>query len=52
MSVEVMNHFTETLGLSHYSVYMQDYGGPVWLSRDLDASRASGIADRSGRGGA
>jgi len=26
---EVMNHFTETLGLSHYSLYMQDYGGPV-----------------------
>jgi pimeloyl-ACP methyl ester carboxylesterase len=26
---EVMNHFTETLGLRHYSLYMQDYGGPV-----------------------
>jgi pimeloyl-ACP methyl ester carboxylesterase len=26
---EVMNHFTEALGLSHYSLYMQDYGGPV-----------------------
>ena len=26
---EIMNHFTETLGLSHYSLYMQDYGGPV-----------------------
>lgn len=26
---EVMNHFTETLGLSHFSLYMQDYGGPV-----------------------
>jgi pimeloyl-ACP methyl ester carboxylesterase len=26
---EVMNHFTETLGLSRYSLYMQDYGGPV-----------------------
>lgn len=25
----VMNDFTETLGLSHYSLYMQDYGGPV-----------------------
>jgi len=24
-----MNHFTETLGLAHYSLYMQDYGGPV-----------------------
>ena len=26
---EIMNHFTETLGLSHYTLYMQDYGGPV-----------------------
>ena len=26
---EVMTHFTESLGLSHYSLYMQDYGGPV-----------------------
>src|SRR3954453_12916289 len=24
----VMNHFTEKLGLSHYTLYMQDYGGP------------------------
>ena len=26
---EVMNHFTEALGLSHFALYMQDYGGPV-----------------------
>ena len=26
---EVMTHFTEALGLSHYTLYMQDYGGPV-----------------------
>ena len=26
---EIMNHFTEALGLSHYTMYMQDYGGPV-----------------------
>jgi pimeloyl-ACP methyl ester carboxylesterase len=25
----VMNRFTEALGLSHYTLYMQDYGGPV-----------------------
>ena len=25
----VMNHFTEALGLSKYTLYMQDYGGPV-----------------------
>jgi hypothetical protein len=24
-----MNDFTEALGLSHYTLYMQDYGGPV-----------------------
>ena len=26
---EIMKHFTEALGLSHYTLYMQDYGGPV-----------------------
>ena len=26
---EIMNHFTERLGLSHFTLYMQDYGGPV-----------------------
>jgi pimeloyl-ACP methyl ester carboxylesterase len=26
---EIMNHFTEALGLSRYNLYMQDYGGPV-----------------------
>jgi pimeloyl-ACP methyl ester carboxylesterase len=26
---EVMNHFTAAVGLSKYSLYMQDYGGPV-----------------------
>jgi pimeloyl-ACP methyl ester carboxylesterase len=26
---EIMNHFAESLGLSHYTIYMQDYGGPV-----------------------
>ena len=25
----VMDHFTETLGLTRYTLYMQDYGGPV-----------------------
>jgi pimeloyl-ACP methyl ester carboxylesterase len=25
----VMSGFTETLGLEHYALYMQDYGGPV-----------------------
>jgi pimeloyl-ACP methyl ester carboxylesterase len=26
---DVMNHFTKGLGLSRYTLYMQDYGGPV-----------------------
>jgi len=26
---EFITHFTEALGLSRYSLYMQDYGGPV-----------------------
>jgi len=26
---EVLNHFTESLGLKHFTLYMQDYGGPV-----------------------
>jgi pimeloyl-ACP methyl ester carboxylesterase len=25
----IMSHFTEALGLAHYTLYMQDYGGPV-----------------------
>jgi pimeloyl-ACP methyl ester carboxylesterase len=25
----VMNDFTQSMGLSHYTLYMQDYGGPV-----------------------
>ena len=26
---EILNHFTETLGLSRYTLYMQDYAGPA-----------------------
>jgi len=26
---QIMNHFTEAIGLSRYTLYMQDYGGPV-----------------------
>lgn len=28
-SAEIMNRFTEALGLHHYTLYIQDYGGPV-----------------------
>jgi len=39
---EIMNHFTEALRLSRYTLYMQDYGGPVvfaWPWRIRTASR-------------
>jgi pimeloyl-ACP methyl ester carboxylesterase len=26
---QVMSHFTEALGLTRYTLYMQDYGGPI-----------------------
>ena len=32
---EVMNRFTEALGLSRYTLYMQDYGGPVGFRMGL-----------------
>jgi len=33
---ETMNHFTEALGLSRYTLYMQDYGGPVGFRMALE----------------
>ncbi|MGB2627669.1 MAG: alpha/beta hydrolase [Candidatus Acidiferrum sp.] len=32
---EIMSHFTESLGLSRYTLYMQDYGGPVGFRMTL-----------------
>jgi pimeloyl-ACP methyl ester carboxylesterase len=32
---EIMNHLTEALGLSQYTLYMQDYGGPVGFRMTL-----------------
>jgi len=32
---EVMNHFTEALNISRYTLYMQDYGGPVGFRMTL-----------------
>ena len=32
---QVMQGFTEALGLSHYTLYMQDYGGPVGFRMTL-----------------
>jgi pimeloyl-ACP methyl ester carboxylesterase len=31
----VMDGFTQTLGLSHYTLYVQDYGGPVGFRMTL-----------------
>jgi pimeloyl-ACP methyl ester carboxylesterase len=33
---QIMNHFTEALGLSSYTLYMQDYGGPVGFRMALE----------------
>ena len=32
---DVMTHFTEALGLARYTLYMQDYGGPVGFRMTL-----------------
>ena len=32
---DIVNRFTETLGLSRYTLYMQDYGGPVGFRMTL-----------------
>ncbi|HWO37733.1 MAG TPA: alpha/beta hydrolase [Candidatus Acidoferrum sp.] len=32
---EIMNYFTEALGLSRYTLYVQDYGGPVGFRMTL-----------------
>src|SRR6266436_6347520 len=34
-SPKTMNRFTEALGLSRYTLYMQDYGGPVGFRTPL-----------------
>ena len=33
----IMTHFTEAIGLSRYTLYMQDYGGPVGFRIAVDA---------------
>jgi pimeloyl-ACP methyl ester carboxylesterase len=32
----IVNHFTKALGLSRYTLYMQDYGGPVGFRMALE----------------
>ena len=46
---EIMNHFTETLGLSRYTLYMQDYGGAGWVSNGPGSSGMDRSTDRSRR---
>ena len=48
---EIISHFTEALGLSRYTLYMQDYGGPVGF-RILGSSGPDRGAHRPGRRGA
>lgn len=33
---QVMNEFTQALSLSHYTLYMQDYGGPIGFRMALE----------------
>jgi pimeloyl-ACP methyl ester carboxylesterase len=54
---EIMNHFTAALGLSHYTLYMQDYGAPVGFRMALAHSERvealivqDGVAHNEGLG--
>src|SRR4051794_8280403 len=54
---EIMNQFTEALGLSRYTLYMQDYGGPVGFRMALAHPERieafivkDGVAHNEGRG--
>src|SRR5438034_1251986 len=49
---EIMNHFAEALGLSRYTLYMQDYGGPVGFRMALAHPERNRGPHRPGRGGA
>jgi len=46
-----MNHFTEALGLSRFTLYMQDYGGPVGFRMGFGSSGPDRGSHRPGRGG-
>ena len=37
---QVINHFTEALGLDRYALYMQDYGGPARHIGDVEILQA------------
>jgi pimeloyl-ACP methyl ester carboxylesterase len=48
---ETMNHFTEALGLSRYTLYLHDYGGPVGFRMALthpDRVQALIVQDAAG----
>ena len=48
----VMEDFTQALGLSRYTMYMQDYGGPVGFRMALAHPERVQASDRAGCGGA
>ena len=49
---EIMNRFTEALGLKRYTLYMHDYGGPVGFRMALAHPDRIDGAHRPGRRGA
>ncbi len=48
---EIMNHFAEAFELSRYTIYMQDYGGPVGFRMVLAYAERAGGSHRPGCGG-
>jgi pimeloyl-ACP methyl ester carboxylesterase len=45
---EIMARFTEAVGISHYTLYMQDYGGPVGFRMALaHPERVEGLSFRT-----
>jgi len=46
----VMDEFTEALGLSRFTLYMQDYGGPIGFRIAMAQAGASAGSDRPGCG--
>jgi pimeloyl-ACP methyl ester carboxylesterase len=43
---EIISRFTKAIGLSRYTLYMQDYGGPVGFRMALGAPGARGSSHR------
>ena len=45
----VMDGFVDAMGLSHYTLYMQDYGGPVGFRMAIARPDLDGRSDRAKR---